>query len=63
MALGRERAVMFQVVHRVVRGADGPDLEFSQDALRGQFGRGQLLVGLPPDFVGGLSSSKSVMPK
>jgi len=54
---------MFQVVHRIVRGADGPDLEFFQDALRGQFGRGQLIAGLPPDFVGVLSSSKSVMPK
>jgi len=28
MALGSEYAVMFQAVHRVVRGADGLDLEF-----------------------------------
>ena len=47
-------AVIAQVVGRVVGGADGLDLEFFQDALRGQFGRGELFVGLPPNFVGGL---------
>ena len=53
MALGRERAVMFQAVHRIVRGANDLDLEFLQYALRGQFGGGQFFVRLFPDFAGG----------
>ena len=54
MALGRKRAVMFQIVHRIVRGADNLDLEFPQDALRGQLRRGQFFICLLPDFIGGL---------
>ena len=45
---------MFQIVHRIVRGADNLDLEFPQDALRGQLRRGQFFVRLFPDFAGGI---------
>ena len=54
MPLRGKSLVMLQFVGGVVRGANDPDLEFFQDALRGQLRRGQLFVGLPPDFFGGL---------
>ena len=53
MSRRRERAVIFQVVRRIVRGADDLDLHFFQDALRGHFRRGEHFVGLIPDAVGG----------
>ncbi len=54
MALLGKRAMMFQIVHRIIRRADDLDLEFFQDALRGQRRRGQLGIRLLPDLFGGL---------
>ena len=64
MAWLGEGAVMFQAVHRIVRGADDLDLEFFQDALRGQRRRGELFVRPASRFCRrSFRSSKSVMPK
>ena len=48
-----EDAMIFEAVHRVVRGADDLHLEFFQDALRGERGRGEFFVRRFPDFFGG----------
>ena len=46
---GGNGLVRLQVVRRAVRGAKRIDVEFFQDALRGQFRRGELFVGALPD--------------
>ena len=48
-----QRAVRREVVGRVVRGAEGGDAEFFQDAVRREPGRAQALVGMFPDAGGG----------
>ena len=44
-----EGFVMFQVVNRIIRGADRRHPEASQNALGGEFGAGELLIRLLPD--------------
>ena len=54
MALVGERTVIFQVVRRVVRGADDLDFEFFEQALGREIRGGELRVGFLPNFRGGL---------
>ena len=50
MTLLRKCPVMFEVVHRIIRGADDLDLHFFQDALGRERGRGEFFIRLLPDF-------------
>ena len=48
----RERFMIAEVIRRIIRGAKGGDVEFFQDALRAEGGRGELFVGLIPNARG-----------
>ena len=50
---GGERFVIAQIICRIVRGAKCRDVKLLQDTLRGESGRGELLVRFVPDTRGG----------
>ena len=53
-AVSRDLFVMGQIIGWIIRGANGGDVEFFQDATCGEFGAGQLFVGFFPNSRGAL---------